>query len=65
MDIIYKLRIIFWTFVLIIWGIYLYQYISEDIEKEKSTKIILNTSEKRKLPIKLQKKKSRELSIRK
>jgi hypothetical protein len=56
MDIIYKLRIIFWTFVLIIWGIYLYQYISEDIEKEKSTKIILNTSEKRKLPIKLQKK---------
>ena len=56
MDIIYKLRILFWTFVLIIWGIYLYQYISEDIEKEKSTKIILNTSEKRKTPIKLQKK---------
>jgi len=56
MDIIYKLRILFWTFVLIIWGIYLYQYISEDIEKEKSTKIILNTSQKRKTPIKMQKK---------
>jgi len=56
MDIIYKLRILFWTFVLIIWGIYLYQYISEDIEKEKSTKIILNQSEKRKITIKLQKK---------
>ncbi|MCX7641516.1 MAG: hypothetical protein N2Z20_02645 [Elusimicrobiales bacterium] len=46
MDIIYRLRIIFWLLILIIWGIYVYQYISQDLEKEKSTKIILNKSER-------------------
>lgn len=46
MDIIYRLRIIFWLLILTIWGIYVYQYISEDLEKERNTKIILNKSER-------------------
>lgn len=46
MDIIYRLRIIFWFLILIIWGIYVYQYISEDLEKERKNKIILNKSQR-------------------
>ncbi len=46
MDIIYRLRIIFWLLILTIWGIYVYQYLSEDLEKERKTKIILNKSER-------------------
>lgn len=44
MDIIYRLRIVFWLLVLTIWGIYLYQYMSKDLEKERANKIILNKS---------------------
>ncbi|MGC9069937.1 MAG: basic secretory protein-like protein [Elusimicrobiales bacterium] len=50
MDIIYRLRIIFWFLIILIWAIYLYQYISEDLEKERKTKIILS-GDKRSLPI--------------
>lgn len=46
MDIIYRLRVIFWFLVVLIWGIYLYQYISEDLESSKNQKIILNKSTK-------------------
>ncbi|NLH39828.1 MAG: hypothetical protein GX445_07180 [Elusimicrobia bacterium] len=42
MDIIYKLRIAFWFLVVLIWGIYLYQYISTDIKDLETNKIILN-----------------------
>lgn len=53
MEIIYRLRIIFWLLILTIWGIYVYQYLSKDLEKERSIKIILNKSER---PPKIQKK---------
>lgn len=46
MDIIYRLRIIFWLLILTIWGIYLYQYMSEDLQREKENKIILNKSKR-------------------
>ncbi|MEF3280119.1 MAG: hypothetical protein K6357_04045 [Elusimicrobiota bacterium] len=56
MDIIYRLRVIFWFLVVFIWGIYLYQYISEDIKESNKNKIILNTKRKTYEPIKIQKK---------
>ncbi len=43
MDIIYRLRVIFWFLIVIIWGIYLYQYIHEDINTtSEKNKIIIN-----------------------
>lgn len=56
LDIIYKLRIIFWLLIILIWGIYLYQYISEDIEESGKNKIILNNERKDETFIKKEKK---------
>lgn len=32
MDILFRLRVVFWGFVIILWGIFMYQYISRDLK---------------------------------
>lgn len=39
MDILHKLRILFWGLVIGLWGLFMYQYMSEDISSLKSFKI--------------------------
>lgn len=42
MDILHKLRIIFWFLVIALWGIYLYQYINEDLNSIPKIKLTSN-----------------------
>ncbi len=42
MDIIAKLRIVFWGLVIGLWGLFMYQYVSEDMSALKRFKIVSN-----------------------
>lgn len=57
MDIIYRLRILFWFLIVLIWGVYLYQYISEDMKESQKNKIILTKEKKQSYNLKTEKKK--------
>jgi len=61
MDILHKLRILFWLLVLGLWGLYLYQYMQEDLNSlpkiRLSTNFIPSNLKSQKiLPVKIEKK---------
>ncbi|MCX7648032.1 MAG: hypothetical protein N2Z60_05430, partial [Elusimicrobiales bacterium] len=63
MDIIYRLRILFWFLIVLIWGVYLYQYISEDMKESQKNKIILTKEKKQSYNLKTEKKNDTSYSI--
>lgn len=63
MDIIYRLRILFWFLIVLIWGVYLYQYISEDMKESQKNKIILTKEKKQTYNLKTEKKNDTSYSI--
>jgi len=50
MDILHKLRILFWGLVVGLWGLFMYQYISEEISPMKRFKISKNPFSERSEP---------------
>jgi len=60
MDILHKLRILFWMLVLGLWGLYLYQYIQEDLNPLPKIRLSANpfpssVQSQKVIPLKIQK----------